>query len=90
MNNRTITKIVIKNYQEFTESVGIPTPFEEESFDENVIVAKEVEAIVEMEDGEIFSIGFSVMRNSELFTYESPRRMVQKFLINNFKFDIGD
>ena len=81
---QTVAKIVIKNYQEFTEEVEV----EGVQFNA-VIVAKEVEAVIELGSGEIFSLGFSVIRDSELFTYESPRRMVQKFLLNNFKFEIG-
>lgn len=81
---QTVTKIVIKNYQEFTENIEV-----QELVIDTVIVAKEVEAVVQLEDGEIFSLGFSVMRDNELFEYESPRRMVQKFLLNNFKFNIG-
>lgn len=83
--NRTVTKVIIKSYQEFTEEVEV-----EGLSMGAVIVAKEVEAVVEMENGEVFSIGFSVMRDNELFTYESPRRMVLRFLLNNFKFDVGE
>jgi hypothetical protein len=82
-NNRTVTKVVIKNYQEFTEDIQLDIMQVEA-----VIVAKEVEAIIEIDSGEVFSVGFSVLRDNELFEYESPRRMVQKFLLNNFKFDI--
>lgn len=81
---RTVTKIVIKNYQEFTEEVEI-----EGLSMGAVIVAKEVEAVIELNEGETFSLGFSVLRDSELFTFESPRRMVLKFLVDNFKFDVG-
>ena len=81
---RTVTNIVIKTYQEFTEEVQV-----EGVQVGAVIVAKEVEAVIELDGGEVFSLGFSVMRDNELFEYESPRRMVQKFLLNNFKFDIA-
>jgi hypothetical protein len=81
--NKTVTNIVIKNYQEFTEEVQV-----EGVSVNHVVIAKEVEAIVQIEGEEAFSLGFSVMRNNPIFDFESPRRIVQNFLLNNFNFNI--
>jgi hypothetical protein len=80
---KTVTNIVIKNYQEFTEEVTV-----QDITLEHVTIAKEVEAVVQVDDGTVFSIGFSVMRDTPIFEFESPRRMVAKFLLDNFKFSI--
>jgi hypothetical protein len=83
-----IKLIVIKQYQEFTETVHIPLPEDdipflpEEGFpSEERIVAKEVEAVIQREDDTTFSIGFSVQRDNPIFEISDPRNMVRKFLL---------
>lgn len=86
MTTKIIKKIVIKKYQEFTEEVSV-----EDIGTVGVhIIAKEVEAVVEVDDGTIFSLGFSVLRDNAAFQFESPRNIVQDFLIRNLKFDIQE
>jgi hypothetical protein len=82
--NKTVTNIVIKNYQEFTEEIEIAG----EISVNRAIIAKEIEAVVQVEGEQEFSLGFSLMRDNPIFEYGSPRRMVQKFLLDNFKFNI--
>jgi hypothetical protein len=82
-----IKLIVIKNYQEFTETVHYPLPFEDEADafpSEERIVAKEVEAIIQFEDGGNLSIGFSVLRDNQLFEEVDPRELVRKYILNFF------
>lgn len=71
-----IKTILIKEYREFGADA--------DSGDLNII-AKEVEAIIALENGSSFSVGFSVTRENNLFLVESPRDMVREFLRSNFK-----
>ena len=72
----TVDKIVIKEYREFTEDVEIDGI----GIVENSIIAKEVEAVIQLENGAIFSLGFSVMRDHLIFNTENPRDLVRKFI----------
>lgn len=75
-------KIIIKQYQEFTEEVEISADME---VSDVVIVAKEIEAVIQTENDIIFSIGFSVMRDNPIFDLDNPRDIVREFLkINIF------
>lgn len=82
---KIIKQIIIKEYREFTEDVQVADDLV--TF-EAVIVAKEVEAVVQVDDGTTFSLGFSILRDSDAFSFESPRRIVQHFLMKNFLFDV--
>jgi arginine repressor len=84
MNVKPIIKnIIIKNYQEFVEEIQI------EGVTVNAVtIAKEVEAVVVLESGMNFSLGFSITRENDSFRFDSPRRIVQKFLLENFNFEI--
>lgn len=68
--------IIIKDYKEFTEDVVI----EDLGAVEGVIVAKEVEAVIQLTNGAVFSLGFSVMRDNPIFEIENPRDLVRSFI----------
>ena len=75
-----VERIVIKSFKEFTEDVEITGGL---GIVENAIIAKEVEAIIQLKSGAIFSLGFSVMRDNSIFNTENPRNMVRKFIKEN-------
>lgn len=73
---KNVQRIVIKDYKEFTEDIemdGLGTI-------DVVVVAKEVEAVIQLENSAVFSIGFSVMRDNPIFEIENPRDLVRNFL----------
>ena len=71
-----IQLILIKDYKEFTEDVTL----EEVGTIEGAIVAKEVESVIQLTNGTVFSIGFSVMRDNPIFDIENPRDLVRNFI----------
>ncbi len=71
-----VQRIVIKDYKEFTEDIDI----EDLGTIEASIVAKEIEAVIQLENGAVFSIGFSVMRDNPIFEIENPRDLVRNFI----------
>lgn len=74
-----INLIIIKEYKEYTSEVI----FVDEHPIERII-SKEVEAVIVLETGEAFSIGFSVMQDNELFDLENPRDLVRQFILKTF------
>jgi hypothetical protein len=73
-----VKQILIKDYKEFADEV--PKVFDTAG----LLVAKEIEAVIELEGGVVFSLGFSIMRDNPLFQLEAPRDIVREFLKNNF------
>lgn len=75
-----VKKIVIKSYQEFTEEVDLTGEGVE-----HFMVVREVEAVIQTEEDEFFSLGFSVNRESKYWNIDSPREMVRRFISDKFK-----
>ncbi|QFG05444.1 hypothetical protein 031MP002_43 [Bacillus phage 031MP002] len=75
-----VNKIIIESYKEFTDEVQCADDMVKL---ENVIVAKEIEAVIEQADGVTFSLGFTVMRDNPIFKTINPRDMVREFFKNH-------
>jgi hypothetical protein len=73
-----IIQILIKDYKEYAAD------------DRGVLVAKEVEAVIQLEGEVFFSLGFSVLRDNPIFQLEAPRDMVRSFLLKNNFFQTGN
>ncbi|QFG05711.1 hypothetical protein 035JT001_44 [Bacillus phage 035JT001] len=77
---KEVSKIIIESYKEFTEEIECADDMVKL---ENVIVAKEVQAVIEQDDGITFSLGFTIMRDNPIFEAENPRDMVREFFKNH-------